>query len=109
MYLTLKYEEALPSILSSRGAGNSIIIAENLTDLSSPAVFADKAMRGLSAKQVRACLCSPFVHASRDRRLALCNLPPLPHCLCQLGLLHDANGLSGRSSSSNMMVGTQLK
>ena len=51
-YLTLKYEEALPSILSSRGAGNSIIIAENLTDLSSPAVFADKAMKGLSAKQL---------------------------------------------------------
>ena len=47
-----RYEEALPSILSSRGAGNSIIIAENLTDLSSPAVFADKAMKGLSAKQL---------------------------------------------------------
>ena len=32
--------------------GNSIIIAENLTDLSSPAAFADKAMKGLSAQQV---------------------------------------------------------
>jgi hypothetical protein len=43
----------MPSILMNRGPGNSVIIAENLTDLSSPAVFADKAMRGLSAKQVQ--------------------------------------------------------
>jgi len=75
LYLTLKYEEQMPSMLLNRGAGNSIIIAENLTDLSSPAAFADKAMKGLSAQQ--------------------------------LGLLHNANGVS--STSSAMMVGTQLK
>jgi hypothetical protein len=43
----------MPSILMNRGPGNSIIIADNLTDLSSPAMFADKAMRGLTAKQVQ--------------------------------------------------------
>ena len=46
----------MPSILQNRGPGNNVIIADNLTDLSSPAAFADKAMRGLSAKQVQALL-----------------------------------------------------
>jgi hypothetical protein len=82
----------MPSILMNRGPGNNIIIADNLTDLSSPAVFADKAMRGLSAKQVRL----PPSPRARHRLTAL-----------QLGLLHDANGVSG--AGSPMMIGTQLK
>ena len=77
-----------------RGAGNSIIIADNLTDLSSPAMFADKAMKGLTAKQVKL-----FQHD--DCRLA-------SNFRKQLGLLHDANGIAGAGSNS-MMVGTQLK
>jgi hypothetical protein len=48
-------------------AGNSIVISENLTDLSSPAAFADKAMRGLSAKQV---MPLQFQLPSRSHRLA---------------------------------------
>jgi hypothetical protein len=77
-----------------RGAGNSIIIADNLTDLSSPAMFADKAMKGLTAKQVKL-----FQHA-------VCRLAF--NFRKQLGLLHDANGLAGAGSNS-MMIGTQLK
>ena len=69
-------------------------MAENLTDLSSPAMFADKAMKGLTAKQV-----APIPHA-------VCR--SAPHSRTQLGLLHDANGLAGAGSNS-MMVGTQLK
>jgi hypothetical protein len=58
--------------------GNSIILAENLTDLSSPAAFADKAMQGLSAKQVlppllRLLLLHP--HCSAARFAAQCQRP----------------------------------
>ena len=92
--LSLRYEEQMPVILQNRGAGNSVIMAENLTDLSSPAMFADKAMKGLTAKQV-----TLIQHA-------VCR--SAPHSRMQLGLLHDANGLAGAGSNS-MMVGTQLK
>ena len=91
---SLRYEEQMPVILQNKGAGNSIIMAENLTDLSSPAMFADKAMKGLTAKQV-----APIPRA-------VCR--SAPHSRKQLGLLHDANGLAGAGSNS-MMVGTQLK
>ncbi len=89
-----RYEEQMPVILQNKGAGNSIIIADNLTDLSSPAIFADKAMKGLTAKQVKL-----FQHA-------VCRLAS--NFRKQLGLLHDANGIAGAGSNS-MMVGTQLK
>ena len=68
----------MPSILLNRGPGNHVVLAENLTDLSSPAAFADKAMQGLSAKQVlppllRLLLLHP--HCSAARFAAQCQRP----------------------------------
>jgi hypothetical protein len=75
-----RYEEQMPSILMNQGQG-SIIIAENLTDLSSPAAFADKAMKGLSAKQVRGCLAAsrrPQRPASSPMHSSVCcTMPPV--------------------------------
>ena len=56
--------------------GNSIILAENLTDLSSPAAFADKAMQGLSAKQVLHAALAPAASASSSLGSSVCCTMP---------------------------------
>ena len=65
----------MPSILMNRGPGNNVIIADNLTDLSSPAVFADKAMRGLSAKQVPLTPSLPVLHFLTPCSSGCCTMP----------------------------------